>query len=684
MGILSGIKNNVVTPRLAFEELEERVVLDASLEMMAYDPIFADVDTQEAPSSIEDWDLLASSQADTGPQDSNDAQSSQSSMDVVLISDEINDLDNLVAAVSDNSEIVIYNSDKDNLESINSALNELAQSNDSKIGRLGLMAHGEPGELKLGADSINLENIAQYKQAFKSLSANLTDDAQIQIYGCSVASNSDGRDLVNHIAAYTTADVFASVDNTGGESKDWDLEFTTNKNAVMASMLKPDLIASVNTELVVTVTVEGNPNYIYDDVTFPATPNQGNLFNITANNGDPTVTLDWSAADSNIKNVNLDTTGLTSNTKVGSTWEITGTQAAVNNALDTLNILATDNHDWDGGLEPAKIEIEVVDNDAVPVTDNASNIPVHRNGLPDFEENTGGTGVFPLDLPLPAGTEIAEGATYDILPDADINLLDNTDPDGGGPLNNEWQVPGYEATLTAVSTNGDLTVDPGGGAPVGDVNIVGDTLTYQGSKANIDLVLEGLQFTSDNTGNNGVITLSVNDNASMGTGGPKTTGDHVINIAVGPENDAPEITAPAALSSPGNQPAAFSAFSGNPIIISDSDAGDGQIQVTLAATNGNMTLSQTDGLTFLAGDGECDETMTFQGTVQAINAALDESFFSTSPTTQDFFTGASTLDITVDDLGNTGAPPIPPVGPTNHVINITFNDPGMWGRWPRV
>ncbi|NBW87996.1 MAG: hypothetical protein EBR23_14510, partial [Planctomycetia bacterium] len=46
------------------------------------------------------------------------------------------------------------------------------------------------------------------------------------------------------------------------------------------------------------------------------------------------------------------------------------------------------------------------------------------------------------------------------------------------------------------------------------------------------------------------------------------------------------------------------------------------LTLTLAVTKGKVTLSQLTGLTFTAGDGTADATMTFSGSVANINAAL--------------------------------------------------------------
>src|SRR5205823_80342 len=80
----------------------------------------------------------------------------------------------------------------------------------------------------------------------------------------------------------------------------------------------------------------------------------------------------------------------------------------------------------------------------------------------------------------------------------------------------------------------------------------------------------------------------------------------------------------------------FSSGNGNQISISDVDAGSGSVRVTLTATNGTLTLSGLAGLSFTAGDGTADATMTFSGTMANIN-------------------GAAAVQIVTNDMGNTGS-----------------------------
>ena len=85
----------------------------------------------------------------------------------------------------------------------------------------------------------------------------------------------------------------------------------------------------------------------------------------------------------------------------------------------------------------------------------------------------------------------------------------------------------------------------------------------------------------------------------------------------------------------------------------------------LTVTNGTLTLSGTAGLTLIAG-ANGSATMTYQGTIAAINAAM--AGMSYAPTAN--YNGPATLTIVTSDLGNTGAG-----GPLTDTdtVNITVN-----------
>lgn len=97
----------------------------------------------------------------------------------------------------------------------------------------------------------------------------------------------------------------------------------------------------------------------------------------------------------------------------------------------------------------------------------------------------------------------------------------------------------------------------------------------------------------------------------------------------------------------------FSTANGNAISVDDPDAGTENLQVTLTATYGRMTLSSPAAiaaLNFQEGTGTADTTMRFRGKLTEINNALNGLVYN--PT--DGFGGLDTLVITTNDRGNNG------------------------------
>ena len=99
----------------------------------------------------------------------------------------------------------------------------------------------------------------------------------------------------------------------------------------------------------------------------------------------------------------------------------------------------------------------------------------------------------------------------------------------------------------------------------------------------------------------------------------------------------------------------FSTGNGNLVSVSDVDdadngiIGDESMRITLTVTQGTLTLGSTAGLSFTSG-ANGTATMTFTGTIANLNNALSGLGFL--PTLN--FTGAATLTITTNDLGNFG------------------------------
>jgi hypothetical protein len=204
--------------------------------------------------------------------------------------------------------------------------------------------------------------------------------------------------------------------------------------------------------------------------------------------------------------------------------------------------------------------------------------------------------------------------------------------------------------VTLAATSGGLTLagTTGLSFSAGDGTNDG-TMTFTGAVAALNAALDGLTFTPA-ADFNGAATLTVttDDLGGSGTGGPLGDADSVA-MAVAAVNDAPVNHLPSGQSVSGGS-LLFSSSVGSGISVSDVDAGSAPVQVGIAASSGTLSLASTAGLTFLAGDGTNDASMTFRGTVANVNAALEGMSYQPPF----LFLGPATISITTDDLGNTG------------------------------
>ena len=140
------------------------------------------------------------------------------------------------------------------------------------------------------------------------------------------------------------------------------------------------------------------------------------------------------------------------------------------------------------------------------------------------------------------------------------------------------------------------------------------------------------------------------------------------DITINPSNDAPLVDAPLSDTTPLNTGLVFSSANGNAVTISDPDLGS--VEVTLSVTSGSLNLNGTSNLTFTTGSGVSDTTMTFSGSLNDINSALNGLSFD--PDTA--FTGTVSFQISVDDQGNTGSG-IPLVDSTTVLIAVGNTTP---------
>ncbi len=159
-----------------------------------------------------------------------------------------------------------------------------------------------------------------------------------------------------------------------------------------------------------------------------------------------------------------------------------------------------------------------------------------------------------------------------------------------------------------------------------------ENITYRSLSANPSAANRTVQF-----------TLADGDRSESDS--PTVT----VDISDAAANDAPVNTVPGTQEWYQGSDLYFSKSRNNAISIKDVDAGSNDVEVTLTATHGTMTLSGTTGLDITTGDGTDDATMVFTGTIDEINTALDGMYFTT-----DDGENSANLQIVTDDQGYTG------------------------------
>lgn len=217
-----------------------------------------------------------------------------------------------------------------------------------------------------------------------------------------------------------------------------------------------------------------------------------------------------------------------------------------------------------------------------------------------------------------------------------ISGISIVDSDAGvNPLTVSLSVA--NGVLTLGSTSG-LTVTTGTGT-------LNKNLVFSGSQGAINAALAGLTYLSDrNYNGSDLLTMNVSDNGFTGNGIPLSA-SKLINLTITPVNDAPVITVPSSQSVNEGTDLRISGIS-----INDVDVSNGNLTVAVSAVSGLLSLDSLNGLSFTTGDGTQDNTLIFQGTQSAVNAALSALIYRPNAN----FGGADTISVSVTDGGNTG------------------------------
>ena len=153
--------------------------------------------------------------------------SQQSAIELIIVDGGVENSDVLIRSILEQSpdrtfEIRVLDSTSDGV----SQITEILQKSTMDFDAIHIVSHGDAGEVQLGSTTLDSAALIERADEIASWSSALTEDADLLIYGCNLASTEAGESFVDRMAALTGADVAASDDLTGAAELggDWELE----------------------------------------------------------------------------------------------------------------------------------------------------------------------------------------------------------------------------------------------------------------------------------------------------------------------------------------------------------------------------------------------------------------------------------------------------------------------------
>ena len=122
-----------------------------------------------------------------------------------------------------------------------------------------------------------------------------------------------------------------------------------------------------------------------------------------------------------------------------------------------------------------------------------------------------------------------------------------------------------------------------------------------------------------------------------------------FTVTVQAVNDAPVLSTPGAQTVDEDSVLSFTGSAAPRV--SDVDAGNAPLQLSLSVAHGSLSLGTTTGLSFITGNGSSGSSMSFNGSQSAINTALATLQYRPNGD----YNGADGLNLLVSDLGNSGS-----------------------------
>jgi hypothetical protein len=205
--------------------------LNGAIDVVAADSspvvnVDADAGFNTDTGSITETGLVADDAADDRSSDTAISSTpTVSDIELIVLDSRVQDADTLLSELLNSDRdfrILRLDSETDGVAQITEKLEQVGH-----VSAIHLLTHGTDGEILLGSTVLNASTLAQYAPEFLAWQHNLTDNADLLLYGCDVAQTTVGEDFVDALAGLAETDVAASTNATGSDALggDWDLEF---------------------------------------------------------------------------------------------------------------------------------------------------------------------------------------------------------------------------------------------------------------------------------------------------------------------------------------------------------------------------------------------------------------------------------------------------------------------------
>ncbi|MBC3873050.1 DUF4347 domain-containing protein [Undibacterium flavidum] len=167
------------------------------------------------PASIEDSRIQSTSANGIAP---------VTRKEIAFIANNVQDYASLIASLKSNVEVHVLDSTQNALEQIASIL-----AHRGNIDAIHLITHGSNGVIDLGNAQLNTSNLSQYDATLNSIKSSLNNQADVLIYACDVAENTEGLAFIQALSVKLDAEISASNDLTGNQALggNWILEKST-------------------------------------------------------------------------------------------------------------------------------------------------------------------------------------------------------------------------------------------------------------------------------------------------------------------------------------------------------------------------------------------------------------------------------------------------------------------------